>query len=456
MDMETSVINERLARASAQLTRRWPMFAPALSSLSIEFSDQIPIAAIYLDGTLLLNRDAVQALSDKELSAVLAHELLHIKAAHFERAAKLVNDEVSMTIWRIAADLEVNDELAYDYWAIVDVGGLVPAHYGFPGRLPAEEYYRMLSDIARDMAGLPAASQAGQAVAQDGDDDGQSAGQSSGQSSGQDGRPGRRSGKNGKRRSGRQPDGESIKERLERVGISTPRVGGGDVDGSQARNSSENARSRRPLAAAARFRQIARQIAGRLPAGSQAGNEVIELETKPDPAVELVNVLRAFLPRGDGAMRRTYLRPSRRFIHTGIIRPSWTDDTGGKIVVILDTSGSMRAYSARLQHAANILAGLSQELKNITLIECDAEVNRIHENWNGELPRVYGGGGTVLAEAFIYINENDLRPDAVVVLTDGDDAGWPARVPDYPVIAGLVWRDGIAPEWAHVVQLDCD
>ena len=61
-----------------------------------------------------------------------------------------------------------------------------------------------------------------------------------------------------------------------------------------------------------------------------------------------------------------------------------------------------------------------------------------------------GGGGTSFIPVFEYIEKNDLRPDALIYLTDL--AGrFPEHEPDFPVIWGAIC-EGTAP-FGKVVRI---
>jgi hypothetical protein len=438
----------------SKLAQTWPQFRQAIASLDYELSEEVPIAAIAEDGSTALNPRAVEELDVRELAAVLAHELMHLRARHFERARFLpLTTEDAVHLWRIAADIEINQEVSAAFYEVGRLGGLLPVQFGLPNGLPAEEYFRLLCGMARvDPAGtadIKAGGSAGAGGAGAGSGGGANDSAGAGDNASSGGANGKRK-RAGRSRRGSEDCTESPAERLERAGFPRPRIGGGNVDGAGP----YAGRPGRPLAAVAKFRAAVDALTGNGSAGGP-GSEVFELSPQPEPAVELLEAIRKFLPRGYGAVRRTYLRPARRYIHTGCLRPSWTAEAGGKVVVVLDTSASMTTHSERIKRAVNILFALAAEVESIELIECDSVVRR-HEQWAGALPRVYGGGGTHMAAAFEYINKHNINPDVVVVLTDGDSANWPFYRPDYPVVAALLWRRGQAPAWAHVVQLDRD
>jgi len=67
-----------------------------------------------------------------------------------------------------------------------------------------------------------------------------------------------------------------------------------------------------------------------------------------------------------------------------------------------------------------------------------------------------GGGGTDLREGFARALSAHPRPDALVVLTDGQTP-WPAASPGRPTVIGLFPRAGAyrnpPPSWARVVHI---
>ena len=134
--------------------------------------------------------------------------------------------------------------------------------------------------------------------------------------------------------------------------------------------------------------------------------------------------------------------PSPRYLHTGLYLPSLQSEEPGRIILIVDTSGSINGpllnqFAAEVQEIANTYSTV------LLVLYVDTAVQGIQEIEPDEPVRLTpkGGGGTDFKPGFEYIAENDLQPKAIIYLTDGacysfpEDEGCPvlwAQFGDYP------------------------
>jgi predicted metal-dependent peptidase len=152
------------------------------------------------------------------------------------------------------------------------------------------------------------------------------------------------------------------------------------------------------------------------------------------PKVDWRNVLQRFMQRVK-TNERTFARPNRRFIQQGLYLPSITGEMLGELVVFIDCSGSVgdddvAQFSAELHVIKD-----DMKPKMLHVIYFTSEVTH-HDKFgpNDDLTVArMGNGGTAFSPLFKYIDKEDIRPVACVVLTDlvCNDFG-PA--PDYPVL----------------------
>jgi len=102
-----------------------------------------------------------------------------------------------------------------------------------------------------------------------------------------------------------------------------------------------------------------------------------------------------------------------------------------KVVVIVDTSGSIGSEELRLFISEVIpIMGMF----NTTFITCDAEIytTDIVENALGVediIDHIKGGGGTVFAPAFQWVEENIMENCTIVLMTDGYNADEEITIP---------------------------
>ncbi len=157
----------------------------------------------------------------------------------------------------------------------------------------------------------------------------------------------------------------------------------------------------------------------------------------------------------------SFATPNKRFAHTGIILPSLRAQSMGRIVLAIDTSGSVStaevsAMVAEMQACLEAYAenGLSQPL---TVIYCDSEIRAVETLQSGDVAKPVGGGGTSFIPVFKHVSDLDGAA-CLVYLTDGygdSPAALEPFAPCYPVLWGLI-RDNasFAPPFGEVFRFD--
>jgi predicted metal-dependent peptidase len=131
----------------------------------------------------------------------------------------------------------------------------------------------------------------------------------------------------------------------------------------------------------------------------------------------------------------SWMRPNRRFIHSGMYLPGITREGVGELAVGIDCSGSVS--DRQLEQFAGEINTIIDEHKpeRVHVLYFDDVIQRHDTYACGEqitLTR-YGEGGTNFDPIFMEIDELGLQPQAVVVLTD---LYGPCTVedPGYPVL----------------------
>ncbi len=153
------------------------------------------------------------------------------------------------------------------------------------------------------------------------------------------------------------------------------------------------------------------QTRDRLPA---AIRRRIAQATETEPAVDWRRLLALFA----GASRRTYLqntlrRPSKRYGTT----PGLKVRRRHRVIVVVDTSGSMT--DAILAAVFGEVHHLYRRGAEVTIVECDAEVQATWAYRGIRPTAAAGGGGTAFDPALEWANGRPQRPDALIYLTDG-------------------------------------
>lgn len=91
-----------------------------------------------------------------------------------------------------------------------------------------------------------------------------------------------------------------------------------------------------------------------------------------------------------------------------------------RIVMVIDTSGSMSDEMLQFV-SVEMFAILKAVTFTVTVIECDAEINRVYEAKSAKDIKLdfNGRGGTSFTPAIEYINENKFKDAVMIYFTDG-------------------------------------
>jgi predicted metal-dependent peptidase len=150
------------------------------------------------------------------------------------------------------------------------------------------------------------------------------------------------------------------------------------------------------------------------------------LESKIDWREALREFITSFCMDKDTS---TWRRPNRRWVDQGVYLPSLTGENVGRIVLACDTSGSMQDLLPKVLGEIRKIAE-SVRPEGIDLLYWDAQVCAVEKYDLDDLDalmtttRPAGGGGTDPQCVVDYIKDCQLKPECVVVLTDGYVPGW--------------------------------
>ena len=121
----------------------------------------------------------------------------------------------------------------------------------------------------------------------------------------------------------------------------------------------------------------------------------------------------------------TWAKPSRRWLQHDVYMPSTISDTMGRVVVAIDTSGSIGGsiLNRFISEVASIMENVNPEL--VDLIYWDKEVashevyglNEADKMKQSTKPK--GGGGTTPSCITKYLKDKTIVPECAIVLTDG-------------------------------------
>lgn len=407
-DLETLRL---LALARLWASRRWPYLTSlfhALIAIVVEPGSISAEGTVAVDEQLRLYIEptALARWSVAQAGSVLVHEVMHVLRRHGSRRG--IRDP---KLWNLAGDAEINDDLTDPAYELPDGGGVQPAFFGQPDGKTAEEYYASVTNTSA--AGNQSASRIGHGACG-------------------------RCATNPKSKPG---DGDD-----------QPNGSGAPADAPVGRSAAE-------VEGAIRSAQAAMQAAkgrGSLPAGLARHLEDPDMEAVVPWEQRLVMRVRGGSATRAGAVEHRYHRLSRRQAGIGYgagvpVLPHPVAPTP-KVVIALDTSGSMRDedLARGLVETVSIMRALGIE---VTFITCDAEV---HESAKVRsladlIPLLKGRGGTDFRPVFTYIEKQRMRPDVLVFVTDGDGRA-PAVPPPYQTIWLLVQNGPVPATWGEVIR----
>ena len=175
-------------------------------------------------------------------------------------------------------------------------------------------------------------------------------------------------------------------------------------------------------------------------AGKGKGNGDRELDELLAPKVDWREVLRDFVKATCNAKdTSSWRKVNRRYLSTGMYMPSMIGEKVGHLVIAIDTSGSVGGKE--LAEFLSEVKGVAEEVypEKIDLIYWGSSVVG-HEEYEGtavsgitDSTKPQDGGGTSPSCVSEYLKEKDIKPDCIIVLTDGyvgDDWGndWTAPI----------------------------
>lgn len=160
------------------------------------------------------------------------------------------------------------------------------------------------------------------------------------------------------------------------------------------------------------------------------------------PKIDWAEQLREFVTSlCTGREMSTWRRPNRRLVDSGVYMPSSYSERIGRIVLGVDTSGSIGGEDINkfLSEVAGVAKAVTPEL--VDLLYWDTRIAAHEKYGRGQYEtllqstRPKGGGGTAPSCVLRYLNAQRIRPECVVMLTDGHVGGdWGGGVWPCPVL----------------------
>lgn len=383
---------EKLQAARIKLGTQRPYLGSVLYAVQPVKTDGLGTFAV--DKYFRLYFDPVLSWNVEECAVALEHECYHLLANHADRADTIAADPEK---WNIAADCEINDDMIQAGRIFPKGYGVTPGKFGLPDNQLAEEYYGTLPTP-------PPQPQNGNGK------DGQDKGQAS---------PG--NGKCGSASGTAQPWEQN-------------------APGKKNEDGSPSAPGRESHDADLIRRKVARDIQSTQNRGDIPGWLQRWAENTLNPRVdwrrELEKSVSHAVTYAKGQKDYTYARPSRRAsavypaILPALIKPIVN------VAAVIDTSISMS--DGALSAVVSEVRGILQHVASVDTIVTDATVfSHKRVTHTGQI-KVGGGGGTDMRIGIKAALEAKVKPDIIVVLTDGYTP-WPeSPIAGVKIIAAIV------------------
>ena len=199
---------------------------------------------------------------------------------------------------------------------------------------------------------------------------------------------------------------------------------------------------------------------GALMAGKLGTGGDRSLEELLQPQIDWREVLRDFIcTTCAGSDYSTWRKPNRRYIGAGMYMPSGISERIGEIVVAIDTSGSIGGpqLTAFLSEVAGIADTVHPEA--IRVLYWDTQVCG-DERYEGEevanltkSTKPKGGGGTIVECVPAYLQDNQIKAQCVIVLTDGYLGGsWGQW--NHPLLWTILDNKNAVPDCGQTVHIN--
>jgi len=215
-----------------------------------------------------------------------------------------------------------------------------------------------------------------------------------------------------------------------------------DWDGAKDMTEEEKKELEREIDQAIRQGMMAQQKI----AGTGAGGLDRELAELLEPKVNWREVLRDFVKSiCNSKDASSWRKVNRRFLSTGTYMPSLIGEKVGHLVIAIDTSGSVG--DAELAEFLSEVKGIAEEVNPacVDLLYWGSSVVGHETYGDGEAANIINstrpkdGGGTSPSCVSEYLKEKNIKPECVIILTDGvvgDDWGSEWTAPTLWCIVG--------------------
>jgi predicted metal-dependent peptidase len=387
---------QRVKKACGDILEKAPEFRGVLQIGTKEVVEDCPTARTN-GRDEWYGRAFVKSLSDPELRFLIMHEVGHKMLQHLTTWSELHEEDPDCA--NRACDYYLNLWLTNDYgadgWIVMPKGGMLDERFA---GMNSKQIYKLLRKE------------------QDEDEQEQDEGADS-DGEGEDGQPSEQGkpSKQGKPKDKQQGFDEH------------------DWEGAQELSKEEQEELAEQIDTALRETELMASKNGT--GGSRVIKDILQSKVRWED--ELREILTAMCP---GTEYQTWARPNRRFmgqqvevggVMEDVYMPSTYSQTIKEMVIANDMSGSIgdRLQSVFMGEMAKIAAAIKPEVVRVIYWDtsvCSEEIYKGSEVQDiVKCTKPKGGGGTDVNCVTQYMQQYGIKPDVVIVLTDGDlYAGW--------------------------------
>lgn len=355
----------------------------------------------YTDGVnKKYGRKFMQSLNDEELRGLILHENLHVMLMHISRHTDLLKENPILA--NIAMDLVVNDiivNLQDKKLCKLPKGGVYdPEFHGWSVR----EIYNKLKQDNPHIKPQKVLVSSGGGSNDDGEDEQEGSGSG---------------------------DGEQVIN----INGKKHKTGNGDEHDAGGEGTPKDEQSAKGLE-----EMINRAIReGGMLAGRLGAKVPRQIEQSLDKPIDWKAALRDFITTSvKGKDELTWRRFRRDLLSNDILAPSDESETMTEVVVAIDTSGSIdQEMIGKFAYQLQLICDTCQPEK-VRVLWWDTSVHG-EQLLPGDSPDIkhllkpMGGGGTHVSCVSKYVKKHKLKPDCIVVFTDGyveSDVEWDISV----------------------------
>jgi len=368
-------IYQEIAKQSKTLMLKEPFYGLFLIGLNKELRTDIQTACVTPDNInikLCINPEFWLGLEEKTKLAVLKHELLHIAFFHLENFERFDNKKLS----NVAADLEINQYIESEYkgdsWEGLEYNKGIFKSLNLLPKQGTKYYY---DTIQKEMNDNP-----------DGDV--------------------------AQFINGIEMDWHDLWEDMEGMSEAERKLIQKQIDHQLKEIASEMKKKNRGF--------IPNEL-------SQYLDSLFEIK---EPVLDWKAYLRRFSSQSTKVFtKKTRYKPNKRFYGNPTLKIKQRKNT----LVAIDTSGSVS--EKELLEFFNEIYHIYKSGTDVTVIECDADIQRIYE-YKGKLEdlSVQGRGGTDFEPVFAYLYKNRDKYNNLIYLTDGE-----CNPPKTKILKPVLW-----------------